>query len=49
MKKTTRTIVSVLEAHDTRKKRERAKVATKYFLIALPVGFIFGMIFRGFI
>ena len=49
MKKTKRTIVSVLEAHDIRKKRERLKATTKHFLIALPVGFILGMIFRGFI
>ena len=49
MKKTKRTIVSVLEAHDIRKKRERLKATTKHFLIALPIGFILGMIFRGFI
>ena len=48
MRKTTRTIVSVLEAHDTRKKRERLKATTKHFLIALPIGFILGMIFGGF-
>ena len=40
MKKTTRIIVSVLEAHDTRKKRERAKVAIKWFTIGLSMGLI---------
>ena len=40
MRKTTRTIVSVLEQHDTRKKRERTKVAIKWFAIGLSVGLI---------
>jgi len=48
MKKTKRTIVSVLDQHDIRKRRERLKATTKHFLIALPIGFILGMIFRGF-
>ena len=49
MENTKRTIVQHLDAYDTRKKREKLKATTKHFLIALPVGFIFGMIFRGFI
>ena len=49
MEHTKRTIVQYLEAYDMRKKREKLKATTKHFLIALPIGFILGMIFRGFI
>ena len=49
MEHTKRTIVQHLDAYDIRRKRERLKVATKHFLIALPIGFILGMIFGGFL
>ena len=49
MEHTKRTIVQHLEAHDHRKKRERRRATTKHFLVALPIGFILGMIIRGFI
>ena len=48
MKKTKRTIIQVLEAHDIRKKRESARIATKYVIIGLVLGVILGMIVRGF-
>jgi len=40
MEHTKRTIVSVLDAHDTRRKRERTKVAIKWFTIGLSMGLI---------
>ena len=40
MKKTKRTIIQILESHDKRKKRERAKVAIKWFTIGLSMGLI---------
>ena len=40
MKKTKRTIIQVLEAHDKRKGRERLKVAIKWFTIGLSIGLI---------
>ena len=40
MKKTKRTIVSVLDQHDARKRRERTKVAIKWFTIGLSMGLI---------
>ena len=48
MEKTKRTIVSVLDAHDIRKKRERLKVATKYFFGGLVSGLMLGAIIMGF-
>ena len=49
MEHTKRTIVQYLDAYDIRRKREKLKATTKHFLIALPIGFILGMIFRGFV
>ena len=40
MKHTKRTIVQHLEAYDTRKKRERTKVAVKWFTIGFSMGLI---------
>ena len=48
MEHTKRQVNQVLDSYDTRKKRERLKATTKHFLIALPIGFILGMIFGGF-
>ena len=43
-----RTIIQHLEAYDRRKAKERLKAATKHLLAGLSIGFMLGMILRGF-